>query len=207
MDSLVFSIDDTLSHITEKELHPYLESLPNWRREQALRFKHLSGQRESAMAYHLLLRMLKQQHNITTPPHFIIGDNGKPTLAEYPNIHFNLSHCKEAVACAISSEPVGIDIECERKITPSLIQYTMNERETTEIEQSPNPTIHFLKLWTAKESVVKLTGQGISTDIKELLNKAVQQGITIKTFTNHEKRLAYSIATFASSTDSCSKTI
>lgn len=195
---MIVRIDNTLSNITEESLQQRLSSLPLWRREQALRYKHLSGRRECTMSYLLLFEMLKDEYGINTPPHFTIGEHGKPSLNEHPNIHFNLSHCKEAVICAIADEPIGVDIECERKITPSLIRYTMNDDEIRQIEQSNNPTATFLQFWTAKEAVFKLTGSGITDNVKDILTKAEAQNITIQTYFDHEKRLAYSIATFTS---------
>lgn len=195
---MIVRIDNTLSNITEESLQQRLSSLPLWRREQALRYKHLSGQRECTMSYLLLLEMLKEEYGISTPPHFTIGAHGKPYLTEYPDIHFNLSHCKNAVICAIADKPIGVDIECERNINSSLIRYTMSDAEINQIEHSNNPADTFLQLWTAKEAVFKLTGSGITDNVKDILTVATTQNITIQTYFDHEKRLAYSIATFTS---------
>lgn len=195
---MIVRIDNTLSTITEESLQTQLSSLPPWRREQALRYKHLSGRRECTMSYILLLQMLKEEYGICNPPHFAIAEHGKPSLAEHPHIHFNLSHCREAVICALGDEPVGVDIECERNITPSLIRYTMNEEEIRQIEQSDDSALTFLKLWTAKEAVFKLTGSGITDNIKDILTEASAQSILIQTRVDHEKHLVHSIATFPS---------
>lgn len=200
-------IDNTLSNITEESLQSVLSSLPLWRREQALRYKNLSGRRECAMSYLLLFRMLRDKYGITTPPQFIIGEHGKPSLTAHLNIHFNISHCKEAVICAIADEPVGVDIECKRKITPSLIHHTMNDKEIFQIEQSDDPTFTFLQLWTSKEAVFKLTGSGITDNVRDILTKASAQHISIQTKLDHEKRLVYSIATFSSAASTvCAET-
>ena len=44
-------------------------------------------------------------------PEFSYGEHGKPFLKNYPDWHFNISHCKNAVCCVLSRENVGIDIE------------------------------------------------------------------------------------------------
>lgn len=204
---MIVRIDNTLNNITEESLQSQLSSLPLWRREQALRYKHLSGRRECTMSYLLLLKMLKDKYGICTPPHFTIGEHGKPSLTEHPDIHFNMSHCKEAVICAIANEPVGVDIECERKITPSLIRYTMNHEEVSLIEHSDNPDFAFLQFWTAKEAVFKLIGAGITGNVKDILTEASAQNIAIQTHFDHEKHLAYSIATFSSAASTvCAET-
>ena len=57
----------------------------------------------------------------------------------------------------------------------------MNEAEAEEILSSPNPAAAFTRMWTRKEAGVKLYGTGISNDMKDLLPKAAEQGITLST--------------------------
>ena len=85
--------------------------------------------------------------------------NGKPYFNTRSDIHFSLSHSKTHIICALSSSPVGVDIESERSI---------NER-TKEFFCSPDELIHFtpLELWVLKESYIKLFGTTIA-DLKNL---------------------------------------
>ncbi len=123
-------LHDNLSAYTASDLERDLQLLPQWRREQAMRYAHLEGRRNCTLAYLLLCRALEEEYGITTQPTFIIGEHGKPSLLEYPHIHFNLSHCSTAVACAVSSRPIGIDIEStNRKVSERLVRYAMNEEE------------------------------------------------------------------------------
>ena len=66
----------------------------------------------------------------------------------------------------VSDKPVGIDIESIRPYKESLARYVMNDDELQRINGS---ALEFTKLWTQKEAVVKLTGQGITTDLKSVL--------------------------------------
>jgi 4'-phosphopantetheinyl transferase len=45
----------------------------------------------------------------------------------------------------------------------------MSESEQRQIASSPNPAQAFMRLWTMKESLLKLTGEGISDDLRHLL--------------------------------------
>jgi len=36
---------------------------------------------------------------------------GKPCLEEYPDFHFNISHSRDYVLCAVDDKPIGIDVE------------------------------------------------------------------------------------------------
>lgn len=100
-----------LETYTEADLQRDLQRLPQWRREKALRYRHFSGQAQCTLSYILLLEALDQEYGITGLPTFVENEHGKPSLQEYPDIHFNLSHCRSIVACAVDNAPVGIDVE------------------------------------------------------------------------------------------------
>ena len=93
------------------DLRQALTEVSAQRREQALRYRHERDQRLSVAAYRLLQHALQTEYGIQQPPVLAYGTNGKPMLAEWPYIHFSLSHCREAAACVVSDNPVGIDIE------------------------------------------------------------------------------------------------
>ncbi len=155
--------------IYDFDLQVALAELSGQRREQALKFKHELGQRTCVAAYLLLCEGLQKEYGIIEKPVFEYGEHGKPSLVGYPHIHFNLSHCREAVICILSDQPVGIDIESIHTFKQPLVDYTMNEDEAHQIEQAESPELEFIKLWTQKEAVLKLTGEGISRDLKSVL--------------------------------------
>jgi 4'-phosphopantetheinyl transferase len=69
----------------------------------------------------------------------------------------------------VSDKPVGVDIETIRPYKESLARYVMNDDELEKILHAENPALEFTKLWTQKEAVVKLSGHGISNDMKSVL--------------------------------------
>ena len=153
----LLDIEDALTKVSEQ------------RREQALKFAHESGRRLSLAVYLLLMEGLQNEYGITEPPVFEYLEGGKPVIKGHPEIHFNFSHSGNVALCAIDSRPVGADVEKSRKITPSLIAYTMNEEEQALIASAPESLMAFLALWTKKEAVLKLTGEGIRSDLKTVL--------------------------------------
>ena len=110
-------------HIYDFDLETALNELSAQRREQALKFKHVLGQRTCVAAYLLLCEGLRQEYGITEKPVFEYGKHGKPFMVEHPEIHFNLSHCREAAICMISDKPVGIDVESIREFKQTLVDY------------------------------------------------------------------------------------
>ena len=149
-------------HIWDFDLQAALRDVSEQRREQALRFRHELGQRLSVLAYRLLKRCLSELYGMEGNPRLEYDEHGKPAIAGRPDICFSLSHCREAVACAVSTRLVGIDVEAIREYRPSLVRYTMNDEETAAVERADDPAAAFIRLWTMKEATVKLTGTGIS---------------------------------------------
>lgn len=190
----MYLLRDDIASLDEQQTERLLLALPEWRREVALRYKHLAGRRESATAYLLLLETLQQLYGINEAPHFVIGPHGKPSLLEFPHIHFNTSHCHKAVICAVGDAPVGVDIEGRRSIRDSLVDYTMNTAEKERIARAEDPEMEFLKLWTAKEAVVKLSGEGIQDNLRDILLLAKDKSISVHTYINTKKDYVYSLA-------------
>ncbi len=168
-----------------------LPLLSDQRREQALKFKHELGRKTCAMAYLLLCEGLRKEYGITEKPVFGYGEFEKPFILGRPDIHFNLSHCREAVICVLSDRPVGVDVESVREYKDTLVRYTMNDEETAQIQHSENPALAFTCLWTKKEALLKCTGEGIQgRSMKDLLVGAPP----IETVVSEKKNYVYSVA-------------
>lgn len=181
-------IDD---HIWDFDLKAALLELSPERREQALRYRHELGRRQCALAYLLLKRALHEGYGITGNPRFNYGEHGKPLLADYPDIHFSLSHCREAVACAVSDRPVGIDVESIGRYREQLAAYTMSEDERAAIAAAASPEVAFTRLWTMKEALLKCSGQGIVDGLKTVLEGVDENLFT--TVVDPSERYVYTV--------------
>ena len=179
-------LNDDIAHFDWEAALPLLSEQ---RRQQVLRFKHEQGRKTCAAAYLLLCEGLRKEYGITEKPVFAYGEHGKPAIVGHPDIHFNLSHCREAAVCVVSDRPVGVDVESIRSFKESLVEYTMNPTEVERIRQSERPDVEFIRLWTMKEAVLKLSGEGITKDLKTVLTGREQ----IETMVNLEKNYVSSI--------------
>jgi len=98
----------------------------------------------------------------------LISENGKPLLAApFQHLHFNLSHCDDLAVVACSSDgPVGVDLEPFRR-APELLECVAtfcHPVETTSLPVSGEARAsQLLKIWTAKEAVLKALGSGLFT--------------------------------------------
>lgn len=87
---------------------------------------------------------------------------GAPYIVGHPGLHISISHCRAAVAVAVSREgAVGIDVECRRKVGEGLVQRVCTPDEQAAIAASDDPEMAFLRCWTRKEAVLKCRGTGI----------------------------------------------
>ena len=193
MKSIV-CINDHIAEMSEEQTERLINSLPEWRREVALRYKHLQGRRECAVGYIELLRGLRECFGINSSPSFSYNEHGKPFLKEYPDLFFSISHCREAVGCFIADQPCGLDIEYIRKAKPDLVRHTMNQEETEAIFSAESPDIAFTRLWTRKEAVLKLLGMGIIDDLHSVLETGNLLGIELETIENRERNYIYTKA-------------
>lgn len=118
---------------------------------------------EHKFAYALLKQCLFQQFGISDYT-IKTGEYGKPYLAEYPEIKFNLSHCSNLAVCGISDNEIGVDAELVRKYNPNAMRiFTPEERRF--VETSLRPEYEFFRIWTLKEALGKYGGQGIFSGV------------------------------------------
>lgn len=188
-----------LDDVSSEELDEMIALLPEWRREVVMKYKFEQGRKESAVAYMLLCRGLRECYGITEMPEFEYGEHGKPTLKGHPEIHFNLSHCKKAVVCVLSDHEIGVDVEClgrlydrNGEVRDALAHYTLCDEEYNRVMSADDPDAEFTKLWTRKEALLKLTGEGITDDIKTVLYK--YNNVKIETVLDKDKGYAVSVA-------------
>ena len=182
-------IFDDMTQVTEAEVQRMLLIVNDQRRNEALRYKHTFGQYCCLKSWLMLKELLKPLG--INDLDFTFNEHGKPSLKHHPNIHFNLSHCKNGIAVAVDNAPIGIDIESFRSFDEALIRKTMNDSEIATINSSEKPKETFIAYWTKKEAVLKLRGTGISTDLYQVLDG---MGYRLETHIIKQKGYAWSVA-------------
>ncbi len=163
-------IDD---HIWDFDLTAALAAVSAQRRDYAMQYVQELDRRLSVASYLLLKRALSQEYGMDSVPPFVFEPKGKPRLEGFPDIHFNLSHCRDAAVCVLAPHPVGIDVESIDRYDESLLHHMMNADECRRIAASKQPAAEFIRMWTMKESLLKLTGQGLADEnLLSVLNEA-----------------------------------
>lgn len=189
---MLYEIFDNMQLCSEAEVLRMLPLVSDQRREQALRFKHIHGQFCCLKSYLMLMELLGALYPELdyTQPEFGYTEDGKPFLPSRPDIHFSISHTKNAILVALSNSPIGADIEQIRHPSEALLGKTMNESEQQQIWQAADSDAEFTAFWTRKEAVLKLRGTGIQGELREVLST----GETVHTKALSRKGYVYSIA-------------
>lgn len=159
---------DMLTGDFENAACPFL-SRQRLEKISSLRSQH---DRIDGCAVYLLLRLgLFREYGITAAPEFTFGERGKPYLKDCNGIYFNMSHAKNAVCCLISSGENAVDITDIREVKNNVMRRVCDEDELVSIENSSDKQRAFLKLWTRKECLSKLSGKGMAESFRSLTDK------------------------------------
>lgn len=135
-----------------------LGRLSEARRERVLRLKVPLKRREAFGAGLLLSEILPRYG--ADPNEIRLSERGKPLC---DGVWFNLSHSCGQVALAVSEHgAVGCDLERVRAVPERLLsRWSEGEREEIASAEEGRERA-FFRLWTAKESYLKMTGEGIA---------------------------------------------
>ena len=111
------------------------------------------------------------------------GANEKPYLKGKQDIYFNLSHSEDVAVCAISLWEVGCDIEKISDIPLNIAKKYFCESEYDLISSQKTQEAKqemFFRLWTLKESYIKMTGMGMRKPMNSFRIKFGADGIEVK---------------------------
>jgi 4'-phosphopantetheinyl transferase len=149
--------------------HSLLAVVSECKREKILRMRKRMD-RERTLIGDILVRycVLKALNIPAECQQFGITGHGKPYLLNHPEFHYNLSHSGRYVVIAVSSAPVGIDVEQISSLNLDIAQMCFSALEHSDLLSKPKELQinYFFDLWTIKESYLKLYGVGLSRPLK-----------------------------------------
>lgn len=151
---------DEYKQVTEEFIIRALQFLPENRRNRALRYRKATDRINCVITYLMLRYGLRECFGITSFK-IELGKYGKPFLADYPNVHFSISHCDIGNAVVVANFPIGVDIQEVRPFSWNVAKRVCSGQELAELEKCANQDKLFTRMWTAKESYAKMIGQGV----------------------------------------------
>lgn len=150
------------------------------RQNKADAFKFRKDKNLSLGASILLDTGLKKIYNICEKNMvYSTEKNKKPYFKNAPEIHFNISHSETMVAVAFSKNEIGIDIEKIKDTDLKIAKRFFTDSEYNHILKANNSK-EFYRLWTLKESFMKVTGLGFSLPLNQFCINFDENNISVK---------------------------
>lgn len=155
------------SFLKEDTFQFYLNLMEKERREKILKSQDSAGKMRSLTAGVLLRHALCEELLLSFDAGkvFSVGyqEGGKPFLTDYPEVHFNVSHSGDYVCCAVADKPVGIDIQRHTPVREGIAKrfFTLQDNRQLLLCDADQREKMFFRMWSIKESYIKLTGKGI----------------------------------------------
>lgn len=148
-------------YITENDIENGENNLSLYRKNKIADLKNINDKKLSALAELLLLYgMNKLGIKYSIPLEFGLNEQGKPFIKGMDGFFFNLSHSGDMAVCAISHNPVGVDVEkTTRDCTGIADRYFTDDEKEIGREKGGS------YIWTRKEAVAKADGRGIGAGI------------------------------------------
>ena len=151
----------------------YYNRLSPYRKEKTDKMRMRKDKNLSLAVGIIIDTYLKRINMNEKDMHYSSEEYGKPYFENLKNLHFNASHSGEIALCAFSDNEVGCDIEIISKSNTDLAKrffargeyefiISTNEKCNDKYSQQ---TERFYRIWTLKESFLKLTGEGISNGL------------------------------------------
>ena len=162
--------------LTEDFLAASWPLLSEQRRQKADSLRTLHGKTDCCAVYIMLRYALMREYGIKQAPVFGYGAQGKPFLRDYPHIRFNMSHARNAVCVILSDSETAVDVSDIRPVRDGVIRRVCGERERRMIYESADPQTEFFRMWTRKECLSKLTGEGWEAGFISLTDRSPGAG-------------------------------
>lgn len=153
----------------------WMSCLSKEEQQKAEQFAFIKDRRRYIVAHRycrlILSRYLRVKANQIE---FSETEMGKPVIlnSSDPAIHYNLTHSHSMALVAVSTHPVGVDIEYIDPTLPleDMAIHIMSPQEWKLFQQLPQQNkIHaFYYCWTRKEAYVKALGKGLSYPIQQV---------------------------------------
>lgn len=144
------------------------------RREKVARLQSEKARLLSVAAERALCLALQAFDSDFTPPAaYRYLPSGQPCLLKgWP--HISLAHGGDFGVAAVADIPIGVDIEGAIQAAPHLMQRCLHPEEWEACQRADDPVDFFRAAWVAKESYVKMTGEGLSIPLSSILTSPRQ---------------------------------
>lgn len=183
MEIYVLKISDTMEEFATEQLN---QLVPAFRRDMYQRYRN-EADRERCLVAGVLLSYCMNEKGVSLEETPYFNKAGKLYFPGVDRFYVNLSHGGDYAVCAWDTEEIGVDMEPLRKFKEATAKRICTKTEAQSLsryQQEEEKNQAFTILWTRKESVAKLLGEGIAVlfhadDLQALCEK---EGICLQTY-------------------------
>ncbi|MFY7844732.1 MAG: 4'-phosphopantetheinyl transferase family protein [Chryseobacterium gambrini] len=145
-----------------------------------LRYKIWSDAQLSILGRIMLFDIVKNKFNIIVNDNDIeFIKNNKPVFKDI-KIHFNISHSLHISTCVVTKNGrIGVDIE---KIGDNKFEdfaFCFTDKEKDKICESAEKSHLIVDIWTKKESLIKLLGEGLMIPLNKIETECGNDNLVI----------------------------
>ena len=140
----------------KENIDHYLNSIPKTLRKKILKYKNEDYKKNSIISFYLKRKLCNDKE-------MYFSKNGKPLCND---TFFNISHDFKCVVGVKYKNQIGIDIVYKYRNTD--INNLKNCFTFNELNFINDNKLNTLKLWSIKESFLKMKGYGLTIDMKRI---------------------------------------
>lgn len=163
----------------EGDFQTAFSAISPYRRRKIALLKNEKEKRRSLGAAFALNAALSRHGLCEKDMEYILGTQGKPVFCDYPELHFSLSHSGDYAICSLGELELGCDIERMRPDKMRVADCFYTEEEKAWLYQAKGAEeqeSRLFRLWTMKESFLKVTGRGMSLSLRDFTVLAGENG-------------------------------
>ena len=140
-----------------------LQEVSEYRKSKVERLLGDDKKRQSLLCGLLLKECLHRIGVDEKNAEYSVGENGKPSLKDCPQVKFSLSHSGRYAVCVLSDGEIGCDVQEVKRPDFKIAEKYFSDDEKklldriSEIEKNDA----FFSVWARKESLVKACGESV----------------------------------------------
>jgi 4'-phosphopantetheinyl transferase len=168
-DAVNLEVELACADVDDHALDASAATLSEPERRRLAELRRPADRRRFVVARALLRRRLGERLGCDPRSvEIVIDDRGKPSCPQGGPC-FNLSHAGDFVVLAWGPRPIGVDLEAQRMIDDPVktARRFFAPPEVERVVRAADRTDEFLRIWTAKEAVVKAVGGGLANALAE----------------------------------------
>lgn len=157
----ILSITSMWNEETKKLMH-YVSAT---RQKKIEKYQRDSDKKLSLFAALLCRMQVSKYTNIPNEElYFSCINHDKPALVSDLGCYFNVSHAGNKILLAVSSEPIGVDIETLVDVPLDMMDVVFHPEEKRYVRNGKTraeQNLRFFQIWTQKEALLKQMGVGL----------------------------------------------